>query len=721
MNLIERIASWVGFDFSVVNKPEVNRLREMLEAGRQHKRLEAYAEAEASFSEAQQLAEALHDQAILLIVGLHRADLLIRQARYGEAEALLSEMLTKTEAANEGAQHAYTLSALGTLEQARGDWAAARQYYERAMERARQANAPGAEGRAMGHLADTYLHEHNASYAVHLLREAMPKLNASGDIELSSYFVGRLGQALLATGQDTEGDQSLGRALRLAEGMQYRRFQRLWHQALGERAAALGRDNEAYKQFESALAIMPTDAPERAAVYRAMAKACMNLGRRDEALDYARRAAELGDDDPVTMGVLGTVLHAAGQSAEALPYLQRAVASGAETGASSAFDHFDGAIWRGLAAAQAATGEAAAALITYTQALSIVRQQGDERTWRLEEARIQRDLGAFYARQHDHQAALKAYSAALEIYQLYDYHAQIARLFCDIADLRTSLGQGQRAMKDYEQALMALNAVNDPDTRGVVLSNAARAYVEQGDLETAEAFFSESIKLAQKAQDRAAEATRRGNYGWFLLATGRPQRALSALDYALRQSRELGLTLHIAVQSSNMAQAHADLGQHEQALALHREAVGLLTAADHPYWAAMVRVHLAAHLLRMQKAEQAGTEALDEAIHILTEARATGEHLANPEVSIRAQTELARAALMRAQPDEAALRVAEAIAQARRILSRRLLAEALLLASEIQMRLNAPDRARELWDEARRLFELLHHPAAHKTPGWLAA
>src|SRR5690606_12888831 len=137
-----------------------------------------------------------------------------------------------------------------------------------------------------------------------------------------------------------------------------------------------------------------------------------------------------------------------------------------------------------------------------------------------------------------------------------DLYAQAARLYCDIGGARRFLGQGRRAMKEYEQALMMLSSVDDWATRGVVISNAAIAYADLGDTESAEAFFDEAIEIANRLEDHAAEATRRGNYGWFLLSTGRPQRAIVTLEQALRLSEQEGLQLQIAIQTDNLGLAY---------------------------------------------------------------------------------------------------------------------------------------------------------------------
>src|SRR5690606_30697266 len=99
----------------------------------------------------------------------------------------------------------------------------------------------------------------------------------------------------------------------------------------------------------------------------------------------------------------------------------------------------------------------------------------------LELAQVRRDLGLLHLQRSEPTAALQVWTAALAYYEESKHHAQTARLYADMANTRRALGQTQRAMKDYEQALMVLNSVDEADveTRGVVLSNAAVAFAEQ--------------------------------------------------------------------------------------------------------------------------------------------------------------------------------------------------------------------------------------------------
>jgi tetratricopeptide (TPR) repeat protein len=187
----------------------------------------------------------------------------------------------------------------------------------------------------MGHLADTYLKDGNASYAIHLLRDALPRLNTSGDIEMSSYFVGRLGEALIETGQEAEGGQLLSRALRLAEHMQYHFYEREWRLALARRARAQAAYQDAYEHLQRALQLFEALPPSASYVETLcqISTICLNLSRNEEALEHARRAAALSEqieDSAAALtarGTLGVVLRSMGQNAEAIPLLEAAAAS----------------------------------------------------------------------------------------------------------------------------------------------------------------------------------------------------------------------------------------------------------------------------------------------------------------------------------------------------------------------------------------------------------
>ena len=238
--------------------------------------------------------------------------------------------------------------------------------------------------------------------------------------------------------------------------------------------------------------------------------------------------------------------------------------------------------------------------------------------------------------------------------------------------------------KDYEQALMLLNSLNESDqeTRGLVLSNAANAYAEQGDAESADAFFTEAIGIAERLGDAAAETTRNGNYGWFLLLVGRPRRAMATLERALTISQSNHLTLQAGIQMDNLGLVYDSLGDIPAALEKHRKALELVTD---PTWTGQFKVNLANTLI--------STRELDEAQTLLDEALAQEREAQNGEVLIAALVGQARLWLVREQAAEAEETLNEALTLARKLENRRLLAEALSVRSQQQAALGHADEA----------------------------
>jgi tetratricopeptide (TPR) repeat protein len=260
---------------------------------------------------------------------------------------------------------------------------------------------------------------------------------------------------------------------------------------------------------------------------------------------------------------------------------------------------------------------------------------------------------------------------------------------------------------------MALNMLrNDPDTRGVVLSNAANAYAEQGDIDSADAFFNEAINLAHRTKNTTAETTRRGNYGWFLIATGRPRQAIAALEQALRLSESLELDLQRAVQTDNLGLAYDLMGDFTKALEFHERARALAQPLGNQRWKMIFQVNEANTRLELGQTDAAAL-LLEEA---LRQSRADS-HI---EGIVQALIGTARVYLKRKQPQQAENALSEALALARKADLRRLVAETLSVQSQHQAAVNNPERSLALWEEARKLFGILQNPKANHMPAWLA-
>ncbi|MBN8593121.1 MAG: tetratricopeptide repeat protein [Anaerolineae bacterium] len=712
MKLPKPIRAWLNPGPTHHPLPESDAVEQALEAGERAYAAEDYPRALDSFRAAMSQLHKSADAVASAQVIVRLVETLIALGKLDDAAQVIDRAYESTGETSQLTQRAYYECAQGQIARARGDTDLAQSRYEKAIKTGELARAGmGALGRAQGMLADLYLADGNASYAAHLFREALPRLGLTPDADLSSFFLGRFGEAQIINGQETEGQQMIERAARLARQMNLKAMERRWQITLGKRAAEQGRYNDAFTAFARAasLANFNQPTPELVDLHIQMSKTCRALGQLDEALDHANQAVNaavsLKADALIAeaRGTLGTALLATDQAAAALPHLQAAVDQPGTLTAERLDMH------RQLAAAQVESGDVASAIHTYQTAAEAASAAG----MKLETAQIQRDLGLLYFQRRRMTDAIQIWTQALAIYQQDKHTAQTIRLLCDLAAARRFIGQGTRALRDYQDASELLSRLNeDWETRGLVLANVAVAYVDSGDVETAEAFFNESIAIARRLEQPAAEAIRRGNHGFYLVQIGRAQQALPALEAALKMSRQLQLELPTAIQTDNIGLAYDSLARYSEAEREHRSALAQIEPLNEPHWKSLFQINLAQTLISMGQ--------YDEVTALVEPAVALGRTEDNVEVVVRGLTALARADVLQGNPAAAIPRLEEAIHIARRGDLRRCLADALSVQSMAQAASGDSAAAESTWAEAQKHYRTLHHPLARGTPAWLA-
>jgi tetratricopeptide (TPR) repeat protein len=680
-----------------------------MEFARVARRIENYDGALESLERALGQAELAHDTHSMNIILLHKADTLIAAGRDSEAGPILNGVLSAAPHVNQPGFAAYAQVTMGLLHQARNQWEAARLCYEQAKAIALETTSLGAEARALGYLADIYLHENNASYAVRLLEEALPKLNQAGDLELGSYFVGRLGEALILNGQEANGRHLISRALALAEQMQDRAMTRRWATACGEGAFLTQQYTEAQTFYKRALLFSKEESSsDYVRLLTRLATISWRLNSPEEAKIYAEKALQLGKagSDPQLLAeahsAYGASLRATGNTLEAIPHLQIAIDA-----LQPPLTRADLTMLRNLASAYSDTQQLEPAQALYARALAAAESSGDK----LSRAELQRDLGLI-AFQHGNAAeALQQWSNALSYFEEINDYNTAARLYCDVGNVRRALGQSGRAVRDYEKALMGLNHITDLATRGLVLANAANIYSDQGDTQSASAFFTESIDIAERLSQHEAESTRRGNYGWFLIMTGEARRAIEVLTKAMLISRTNRLALPLAVQTDNLGLAYDALGQYKTALGHHEDALRLLAdvVMPSPRWEAAIKINIGKTRLALGEPEDA-LRLFDEALVL---ARQTKDY----ETLIGGTIAKAHAQLRQGNSADALIQDAIAIAKGAEM--RRLTADALAMDSESLALRGEMPAAQKRWEEARRLYLMLGAPQAKQPPFWL--
>jgi tetratricopeptide (TPR) repeat protein len=271
-----------------------------------------------------------------------------------------------------------------------------------------------------------------------------------------------------------------------------------------------------------------------------------------------------------------------------------------------------------------------------------------------------------------------------------------------MGNARRSEGNFNVAVTDFENALLHLSNIEDRVTRGIVLSNAANLYTEMGELETARAFYEESIQIARELSDQVAENLRLGNLGWFYVLTGDFSKAFELLEKTIQVSKQLDNPLMHAIQVNNLGWSYYLQRSFARAQTLLQEALELVEKADSPRWRGVIKSNLGAVLMELGDLAISG-EMLETALQ---------DHrtMNDQENLIRTQIRKARWLLQQGQLDEAEAQAQEVETMARRMGFRRAQAENDHLRGDIQMQRGLPDAAKAYYAKAHRHYLVLHDP-----------
>jgi tetratricopeptide (TPR) repeat protein len=708
MNLFKRIESWIKTNVAPPQppKPDPNlaKLYELIYHARTLRRAGQYDEV---LKELDAIL-ALADEKMIFGIRINQADILIRKKDFASASAILNALDTDEQLISDE-HRAHLAIKWGIWWKAQQNWEEAQTYFEQAVEFAQRANRNNFVCLATSYLAHVYLEQGNATYALHLMDQAFPLLQVNSEVDIDSYFAGVYGLAMLEAGRPN-GRQMLEHALKLAQGIEHREYQLLWLDSLGMDSLRVNLFDEARNYFLQVVEKLDTTDDE------AYIQALCHLSRAyytlnaPSALEHAQQAeAQLTENHPERLRIqvfvtLGIAYRINNNGDQALHYLRMIDGDVYRQFTLSPAEYSYSDYVRNLAGAYLLQSDFSQSEQIYEQALN------SGVFTPLETANIQRDKGIYHVYRKQYQEAIQIWMTALKYYEANYLYNQTARLYCDIGNIRRLIGQGRRAFKDYEQALMVLNSFDDPETRGLVLSNAATIYVDFGDIATAESFFIESIQIAQQLRDTRTESIRRGNYGWFLLNTGRATTALNMLQHAVDQSQTLDMPLHTAIQIDNIGLAWHELKDYEQSLSYHTQAWQLLQGLSgiDAYWRGIVGANLAHAFISAQKLE--GVAELIETVLKI------GREINRQELVVQALNSKMRLLLL--QPDDQEhlrLLADEAVSLAQLQGRRRLLADALILRQQVYNMLGRVEEAEQDWEKAKSLLRMLRlNPADYQ-------
>jgi tetratricopeptide (TPR) repeat protein len=588
MNLFDRFNKWLE---SQVNpqQPTLRTTRQQLnDRARIATYVEQYDMAMELFQQAKVMAIQSQDLTAIADAKLNLADVLIKRDQLDKAQEILEQIKQDTQARSHYAPLAYTLCSLGIIAQKRQQWDIARAHFEDARTIAQEHQLNGAEGRASGHLADVYLHENNASYAIHLLRNAIKQLETSGDKELVPYFMAQLGRALIDIGDVEQGQGVWHNALFVASVSRQIPMVRLINHLLGDHAYGTTQYKDANIHYQEMLRHQSNYAPDhvtRITLHSRIAYSHHKTHQRHQAqerilenkLDFEHPQA------PQEARLISAIVlaHHTEHATQAIGTLESMALVLAPPLTPVALDAIET-----LAQHYQKHGNVEKALQLYEQ---FVQKSDDAPT----QAELQVKIGYLYLAQGQNQQARTIWEQALKQLATQDNHARTARLYCDLGELYMAQGQGARCQDSYDNALTQLSHIKQTDVRGVVLANAAIAHNRFGDIENAEPFFREAIDIAERTQNTYAEMMRRGNYGVFLAQIGDVTPAQTALQHAYQQAQKSADTLAQAIQQHNLGYGYAIAGDYKQAEQHYQQARTQFEQLGDDHWLTICLLNLA--------------------------------------------------------------------------------------------------------------------------------
>ena len=145
---------------------------------------------------------------------------------------------------------------------------------------------------------------------------------------------------------------------------------------------------------------------------------------------------------------------------------------------------------------------------------------------RSQEAITLNNIGAVYHALGENQKALDFYQQALPLSRAVGDRSQEAITLHNIGLVYHTLGEKQKALDFYQQALPLSRAVGDHAREAITLNNIGGVYSNLGEKQKALDFYQQALPLRRTVGDRAGEATTLSNIGYLLQQQKQPQLAI---------------------------------------------------------------------------------------------------------------------------------------------------------------------------------------------------
>ncbi len=187
-------------------------------------------------------------------------------------------------------------------------------------------------------------------------------------------------------------------------------------------------------------------------------------------------------------------------------------------------------------------------------------------------------LGFIYDSLGEKQKALDYYNQALPLRHAGGDRAGEAVVLINIGLVYAELGESQKALGYYNQALPILRAVGNRASEAATLNNIGRVYSVLGENQKALDYYNQTLPLTRTVGDRSGEARTLNNIGRVYDNSGEKKKALDYYNQALPILRAVGDRLGEGNTINNIGGVYDDLGEKQKALDYYNQALAILRA-----------------------------------------------------------------------------------------------------------------------------------------------
>lgn len=198
------------------------------------------------------------------------------------------------------------------------------------------------------------------------------------------------------------------------------------------------------------------------------------------------------------------------------------------------------------------------------------------------EAHALTGLGWVLDRLGESQKSLAHYQQALVLHREAGHGRSEAVVLNNLGGIHHGLGENQKALDSFNRALSLRRALGDRSGEAQTLNGIGGVYLEQGDSAKAADYFGQALAIHRSLKNRAGEAYVLHNLCAVHTRRGELQKSLNCLNQVLALRRELKDREGEAITLNNLGGAYQRFGASESAVGFYQQALGIHRSLGDP-------------------------------------------------------------------------------------------------------------------------------------------